>query len=401
MRLAIIASHPVQYYAPLYRELATRLDLTVFYCHRDTAADQASAGFGHGFSWDVDLLSGYKFGFLKNVARRPTLGSFRGVDTPSVGAELICGRFDAVLVMGWYLKAFFQALFAAKRSGLPVLVRGDSHLVTPRSWLKRALKDIAYPIFLRQFDAALVVGERNHQYWIHYRYPLQQQFRSPHCVDTKWFAARATTAARMAVRARFAIASEAPVALFAGKLSPLKRPTDLVYGAAEARMGGIPVEILVAGAGELEGELRTAARLSGVPCHMMGFCNQTEMPSAYAAADVLVLPSSQETWGLVANEALACGRPLVLSDAVGCAPDLAGNGLAGITYPCGDTYALGKALAAVLRTRPSSHDILVRSQAHSLEAAASGIVTAVTANVSGQVGSGRGARRKAREFKQP
>lgn len=385
----------MQYYAPLYRELARRLDLTVFYCHRDTAADQARAGFGQCFSWDVDLLSGYKHQFLENVAREPTLGSFGGVDTPSVGAELTAARFDAVLVMGWYLKAFVQALFASKRSGLPVLVRGDSQLTTPRSWVKRALKAIAYPIFLRQFDAALVVGERNRQYWMRYKYPPQRQFSSPHCVDTRWFAERSTAEARLAVRERFGISADTPVALFAGKLVPFKCPIDVVYGAAEARVAGVPVEVLVAGAGELEAELTLAAQSTGVPCHMMGFCNQTEMPSAYAAADVLVLPSNgRETWGLVANEALACGRPLVLSDAVGCAPDLAVEGSAGRTYPCRDIHALGEALASVLRVPPSAEDMLARSKAHSLESAAAGIVAAVRATVSGEFGSNRVAQER-------
>ena len=96
-RLAILASHPVQYYAPLFRELAQRLDLTVFYAHSATDMDQARAGFGVGFSWDVDLLSGYEHVFLDNVARNPGLGRFSGVDTPEIGHRLREGRFDALL----------------------------------------------------------------------------------------------------------------------------------------------------------------------------------------------------------------------------------------------------------------------------------------------------------------
>ena len=238
MRLAIVASHPIQYHAPLFRELARRLDLTVFYAHRATPVDQASAGFGVGFEWDVDLLSGYEHAFLCNLAKRPRLDRFGGCDTPEIGARLAEGHFDAVLVLGWHVKTYLQAGLAAKRLGLPLLARGDSHLATPRPTVKKAVKAIAYPAFLRLFDAALYVGKRSRAYWRHYRYPAGRLFFSPHCVDTEWFAVRATEAARVALRARLGLADEAKVVLFAGKLVPFKRPLDLVSAAARLKAEG-------------------------------------------------------------------------------------------------------------------------------------------------------------------
>lgn len=378
MKLAIVASHPVQYYAPLFRTLAREVELTVFYGHRDTQADQAQAGFGVGFAWDVDLLSGYDHVFLDNVAREPGLGRFAGVDTPSIGRHLRAGRFDAVLLLGWYLKSFLQALLAAKRIGLPVMVRGDSQLGTPRSRAKTLAKSALYPVFLRRFDAALIVGERNRAYWRHYRYPAGRMFDSPHCIDNRWFAERATREARAAVRARFGIADDAAVALFAGKLLPFKRPLDFIAGVAAARRPGIAVEAMIAGAGPLEDEVRKAAASAQVPLHMLGFCNQSEMPGAYAAADALVLPSTgRETWGLVANEALACGRPVLLSDAVGSAPDLAADPRAGRSFPLGDTAALASQLQSLLATEADKSAIASLAERHSLESAAAGIVEAL------------------------
>ena len=378
LRLAVVASHPVQYHAPLYRELAGRCDLEVFFAHRATPSDQARAGFGVGFDWDVDLLSGFPHRFLRNVARRPGLDRFLACDTPEIGARLRDGRFDAVLLQGWHLKAFLQALASAKRLRLPVMVRGDSQLETPRSALKKLVKAASYPMFLRLFDAALYVGERSRAYWTHYRYPRERLVFSPHCVDTAWFSNRATVRAAEELRGRLGLSRDRKLALFAGKLVPFKRPLDLVAAAARTRAEGREVEIMVAGAGPLEAELIAAARAADVPIHPLGFRNQTEMPAVYAAADVLVLPSDgRETWGLVANEALACGKPLILSDAVGAAPDLAADGTAGRVFPVGNVIALADALHGVLSLPPTAAAIAAKSRRYSLDAAADGVEAAL------------------------
>jgi glycosyltransferase involved in cell wall biosynthesis len=195
-------------------------------------------------------------------------------------------------------------------------------------------------------------------------------------VDTAWFAARATAEAARALRTRLEIAPEARVVLFAGKLLPFKRPLDAVEACALLRRQGLPVEMMVAGSGLLESEMSARARTLGLPLHGLGFQNQTQMPAAYAAADMLVLPSSQETWGLVANEALACGRPVVVSDACGCAPDLAGDGSAGRVFPAGDVPALARAIESLLGEPPAAEAIRRRSERFSLDAAAEGILEA-------------------------
>jgi glycosyltransferase involved in cell wall biosynthesis len=377
IRLAILASHPVQYYTPLFRELARHVDLTVLYAHRATANDQAKAGFGVGFEWDVELFSGYRYEFLPNLAKQPGLDRFSGVDTPTIGKRLKEGRFHVLMLMGWHLKCFLQALFAAKRMGLPVMVRGDSHLETPRSPFKRAAKRLLYPPFLRQFDAALYVGERNRRYWEHYAYPAERLFYSSHCVDNGWFAARATPEARQHVRQDMGIPQNSKVVLFAGKLVPFKRPIDVVEAIAKIEQSVSPVRLLIAGAGQLDHSIQAKADELGAYVHALGFCNQSDMPRAYAAADALVLPSSgQETWGLVVNEALACGRPVIVSDAVGSAPDL--QRLLGLhsVYPVGDVGALAECLDEVLTSPPSLEEIARAADHFSVANAAVGIVAA-------------------------
>lgn len=379
MRLAVVASHPIQYQAPLFRELAKRVDLTVYFAHHATPADQARAGFGTEFEWDSDLVSGYENVFLRNVSSKPGLQGFSGCDTPEIANRLNEGKFDVLMVNGWHRKSFLQSVIAAKRKGIPVLARGDSQLATLRSPLKRFAKRLSYPIFLRTFDAALYVGQRSREYWIHYGYPRKKLFFSPHCVDTEWFALRATASVRAKFRTELGVSPETKLILFAGKLVSFKRPADLVCAIGQLITKGRQVELLVVGSGPLHKELALLADKTGISSHFLGFRNQTEMPFAYAAADVLVLPSDgKETWGLVVNEALACGTPIVVSNEAGCAPDLAADRTAGRTFPSGDIPALTAAIDDLLANPPSAQAIADRSRAYCLAGAAEGIVRAAT-----------------------
>lgn len=377
MRLGVLTSHPIQYYAPLFRHLAERVDLDVLYAHRPTALQQGGSGFEVPFEWDVDLLSGYQHRFLVNRAKRPGSDHFGGCDTPDVADAIRRARYDALLVTGWYLKTYLQGIFAAKRAGIPVIVRGDSHLTTPRNLAKRLAKGLAYPALLRVFDAALHVGELNRRYFLHYGYPASRLFKAPHCIDTAYFAARGTRENGRALRASLGIAETEQVVLFAGKLVDFKRPLDVVEAVARLSASR-PVSLVVAGAGPLEAQVASLARERSVRLHALGFCNQSRMPSIYAAAQVLVLPSTgQETWGLVCNEAIACGTPIVVADAVGCAPDLVLERHAGRMFGLGDIDGLASAIAAVMDLPPSRSCLERVSREHSLAAAAEGVEQAL------------------------
>ncbi len=182
----------------------------------------------------------------------------------------------------------------------------------------------------------------------------------------------------MALRARLGIAPNEKAVLFAGKLIDFKRPLDVIEGAAVARAGSHPIHVIMAGSGPLEPEVMARAKTLAVPLHLLGFQNQTQMPAAYAAAEVLVLPSTgRETWGLVCNEALACGTPIIVSDDVGCAPDLAVDGFVGRRFPVGNLAALAEAISGTLRTPPSAEAIRRVSKNHGLSSAIEGIVAAL------------------------
>ena len=391
-RLGLLLTHPIQYYAPWFRYLARRLDIQVFYAHRQDAKGQAEAGFGVEFEWDVPLLDGYPYRFLRNVPRRPRVGPFNGCDTPEIYDILRRERFDAFLIFGWNYRSAIQAIRACWRNNVPVLMRGDSQLRTKRSWIKSAVKHFPYRWFLPRVDAHLYVGRRNKEYLRHYGVPEERLFFAPHFVDNAFFSARARDAVRagkhLEFRDEFGIPHNAYVVMFVGKFIPKKRPADFIRASLRVFRSpeGANVHALLVGNGPLHDELEVLAQSQAKRIHFAGFRNQSELPAVYSAADVLVLPSDgRETWGLAVNEAMACGIPAVVSDAVGCAPDLIEQGKTGYTYPLGDVDALAQRMLSMLRVVRESEPAKVRQAlaekmaCYSVERATEGLKEAIEA----------------------
>jgi len=362
VRLTVVLTHPIQYYAPWFRHLerhAPEIALTVVHATEPTP-EQQGVGFDRAFEWDVPLTDGYR-----SLTVRPPLpedrvdsSSFTGLDVPEISRAIADTNPDVVMITGWYSITLVRALVACRRLGIPTLYRGDSHLLSgPRNW-KRPLWNLKTGFLLRQFDGFLSPGQRVNDYLRWYRVAEHRIFRVPHAVDNEMFAATAAPfqqpEARAAARKRLGIAPDAFVPLFVGKLVPSKRPTNIVRAAARLERG---VSVVFVGSGALEGELRRVAVELGVDLKLIGFLNQTELGEAYAIADCLVLPSDYpETWGLVVNEALATGLPCVVSDAVGCAPDMIRDGESGYVYPLGNVEALAAAFAKVRWRKAEEHD---------------------------------------------
>jgi len=371
-RIGFLISHPIQYYTPIFRELAKRCDLTVYYAHRQNAEQQGRAGFGIAFDWDIDLLSGYNSQFLTNIAREPSTGHFGGCNTPEIADIIANGRFDAFVVPGWSLRCYWQAQKACRRARVPILVRGDSQLVGPRSAALKLVKALAFSHVVSRFDGYLYVGRRNREYLEHYGAPADRLFFCPHCVDNEAFATGSEVARHEAGR------QPGRRVLFVGRLIGDKRPLDLVRAMAQLAKTDDSLELLVVGAGELDSALREAVRAEGLKARFLGFVNQSRLPAVYASADAIVLPSSYETWGLVVNEAMACGVPAVVSDTVGCGPDLVVPGVTGEVFPVGHIGSLAGAIKAVLDFDPSKtrRSLMERMEIYSPSRAAESMVGA-------------------------
>ena len=329
-RLAVVVSHPIQYYSPWFRRLAAEasLDLRVFYLSDHGVRATTDAQFGAAFAWDTDLLSGYARELVPNISRNPSVTTFSGLHNPGLRAALRAFAPDAILLFGYAYRTHLALLL---RPPAPILFRGDSHLLatpastsplSPRSLLRSAALRLIYS----RAAAFLPVGQANAAYFRHFGVPAKKLFPAPHCVDAAHFAVTPERiAAASAQRAALGIPPEAPVALFAGKLIPKKRPDLLLAAFLRAAVPG--AHLVLSGDGEMLPSLRAAAA-GRADVHFLPFANQSEMPTRYLLGDVFVLPSEgrHETWGLAVNEAMHLARPVILSDHVGCHPDLLGAG---------------------------------------------------------------------------
>ena len=344
-RLAIITTHPIQYYAPVFRQLVVDgvVEPRVFYTWSQSASgDLFDPGFGKRFSWDIPLLDGYDHEFVPNVARRPGVGFF-GIRTPTLVPRIEAWGADAVLVYGWNNASHLGAMrhFKARR---PVFFRGDSTLLDPVSAHRRALRRLVLRWVYRHIDVALAVGQNSRDYFRHAGVPDHRIAIAPHSVDTERFALGGADAQARAegLRTELSIPADAMVVLFAGKFVPKKSPELLLNEVL--RIGGA-VHLVLVGNGEREDRLRRLSQ--GKPfVHFVPFQNQGAMPSVYRLGDLFVLPSAGpgETWGLALNEAMACGRAVMASDRVGGARDLITNGKTGWIFAAGQPESLRAAL---------------------------------------------------------
>ncbi len=384
VRLAIISTHPIQYYAPIFQALAQSQSIRakVFYTWSQTAtAGVVDAGFGRHVTWDIPLLDGYEFEFVTNVARRPGTSHFWGLRNPGLTRAIEKWGADAVLVFGWNSASHLRALHHFKGK-VPVFFRGDSTLLDRRSGWRTGLRRLHLGWVYRHIDVAIAVGSNNRDYFRWCGVPAERIRFAPHAIDTTRFADPDGSQQRRAVqwRTELGIEPHARTLVFAGKLLGKKDPVLLLEA---FQRSGRARHLVFVGDGELQSELRRrAAGRSDV--HFLPFQNQSFMPAVYRLGDLFALPSRGpgETWGLAVNEAMASGRPVIVSDKVGGARDLVTPGVTGWVFESGNrddlVAAVEKAFGCDNETLHGMAEAARHESARwSIEAAAQGIERAV------------------------
>jgi glycosyltransferase involved in cell wall biosynthesis len=331
-RLGIVDFNPIQYHVPLYQELAERsaVQLSVLYLSDRGLRPAFDSGFGVPVAWDIDLLSGYQNEFLPDPG--PWTRRLWQL-TQWIKSQ------DVVVIHGHSDPWMLIAMAACRAARVPYLLRGDSGPDGRSGGWRGAVRWSTARAVVSGCAGGLAVGERNRQFYR--RYQARRITFAPYSVDNDRFA-KPPAVGRAELLARWELDPTLPVIMFCGKLQPHKQPLQLA--AAVNRMTE-PVTVLFVGDGELASQV--TALLKPGRGRVTGFINQVELPAYYHAADILVMPSEFEPWGLVVNEAMAAGVLPVVSDRVGCGPDLV-QGI-GEIYPCGDVGALATALSRAIR----------------------------------------------------
>lgn len=301
------------------------------------------------FAWDTNLLSGYTQIFLSRVSE----GGARAFEEVSAhGLRRVLRKVapKAVLVLGYRPRFNQAAFYEAWRAECPILFRGET---TDHARSRKPIRALARDSILRWCYGSsarlLYIGQLSYRHYKRLKCSDEKLIFSPYCVNTSPFELSDGARARMrpAMRQNLGVDEGQIILLFSGKLSHRKGP-ELILEAVKQSPSVVRERITVVflGSGQLADELaKLAQEPPRVKTYFPGFQNQTQLSRYYHAADLLVLPSREdETWGLVVNEALHHGLPCVVSEAVGCAPDLIENGVTGYTFESDSSRGLASVL---------------------------------------------------------
>ncbi|MFP5040681.1 glycosyltransferase family 4 protein [Parasediminibacterium sp. JCM 36343] len=363
-RIAIITTHPIQYYAPLFKLLAKEIGIKVFYTWGKNSIEKFDPGFGKTINWDVPLLDGYEYDFLENTSPSPGSHNFKGIVNPNIIKSIEAYSPSAILVFGWSYNSHLKVLRHFKGK-VPVYFRGDSTLLdNKKTTLADKVKLFCRKLLLhsvyRHVDKVFHVGSASKAYFKWVGLKENQLVFAPHAIDNVRFEQNCTSEA-LAKRAKLGIPENAKVILFAGKLEPKKNPQLLlkVFLASDMK----DAHLIFIGNGILEQALKVQAAKAGKQAlvHFVGFQNQSLMPMWYNLADVFCLPSQGpgETWGLAVNEAMACGKAIITSSKVGCAIDLVKESVNGWVF---ETEARLQTIFAQLPSKQALEKMGARSK---------------------------------------
>jgi len=342
-KVSYFLSHPIQYQTPLIQNLhknleGIELDVVYFANHTIGGYDKQ---FGINVKWDIPLLHGYNFHFLKNYSPRPSVSnSFFGLINFGVIKYLIIRKPDYIVVHGWAYFSNILLLLTARVLGIKILMRAESPLQPEMT--KNKFNILIKKVILNICDRFLYIGKENKAFYKYFNIPDEYLFYTPYCVDNERFLTSKINynISQDSVRPYFNIPMDNKVLLFCGKLIPKKRPFDVIKALDKLKRKDI--SLILVGTGELSSEIENYIKENGLDnIHLAGFINQSDLYKYYLSSDIFILPSTYgETWGLVVNEAMLHELPIIVSDHVGCVTDLVTEELNGYSYECGNIQQL-------------------------------------------------------------
>jgi len=378
-RLAILTEIIAPYRIPVFNALARRVELdphVIFLAETDAAMRQWRV-YKDEIRFSYQVLPSWRWrsgksSFLINHGLWPALNQL----SPEV---IICG--------GYNYAASWEALLWARRHGAEFILWSESNRQDARA--ERAWVESLKAYFVSRCDRFVVPGKTSFEYLSFLGSPEASIFTAPNAVDNAFFAAEAENVKTRAREFRDKLELPSRFILFVGRLVPEKGVFDLLEAYAKLDSGlRSEVGLVFAGDGVSRDELAQGAKRikPGTVC-FPGFAQREDLAALYALAEALVLPTHSDPWGLVVNEAMACGLPIIVSSVAGCAADLVEDGWNGYIVPPRSSEKLSVAIASLLhhadvKQRMSARS-LERIQNYSPQACADGLAAAATSAVTG------------------
>lgn len=346
------------------------LSIKVFYTWSQAVGSIHDKDFRIDRVWDIDLLSGYDHEFVQNTSSNPGSHHYNGIVNPTLIKQVEAFTPDAIILYGWKFNSHLK-LMRYFHGKIPIIFRGDSTLLdeTPGFSLKKFFRFALLKWVYRHVDLVFSPGRSSDAYFKACGLSPDQIIRVPHAIDNDRFMKEyqdvkpteigSYTQQAIERRRTLGIPDDRKVFLFAGKLEPKKDPELLLTAFIKLLEKRQDIHLLFVGSGVLENKLKIlvsdlcnslksdVCRLTSDSCHLsphvlhlksyvsfLPFQNQSNMPIIYRMSDVFVLPSKgpSETWGLAVNEAMACGRPVIVSDKCGAAADMINEGINGFVF---------------------------------------------------------------------
>jgi glycosyltransferase involved in cell wall biosynthesis len=336
--LAIITTHPIQYQVPLFKEInkIKKFNSYVFYaCDQGINRNKLDKDFNKKFSWNISMLSGYKFFFAKNNSNYNSWF----LRFPNLSRELDKINCDSILILGWNKIIYLQAILYAIRKKIPLILRTENNLNSEKNIIIKIIKKMILPIFFSIFHKILYIGKLNKYFYLFYGVKKASLFYAPYFVDNDFFYGYKKKSHKF-----FNI-------LFIGKFIHRKNPFDILK-VAEMLKKYKNIKFILVGDGPLLLKCIEWAKEKSINnIRFEGFKNQLQIRKIYSRGHILVNSSSFETWGLVVNEAMSSGLPCIITSSTGCSSDLIRKGKTGYVYQVNDLFTLKKYILKIYNNK--------------------------------------------------
>ena len=265
-------------------------------------------------------------------------------------------KYTILHLAGWGHPVLFGAMLMARLVRIPVAVESDTSEERSGNYWQRRLKKLFYPLLFQLPSRFLPAGTRQARYLARFRVKQDRITVAQMTVDVnaiRRFCSKDRSATRSAARARWGMSADERIVLYVGRLEVYKGVQELLSAFGRAVKEEHDLRLAIAGDGSLRPRVEAIA--AKADCHIiyLGRLSGDDVLRAYLAADLLVLPSLFEPWGLVVNEAMACGLPVIVSDHVGCADDLVRHGETGVVVGAGRVTELTSAIRQLVRDAPA------------------------------------------------